>query len=1028
MSVSHAWELSSDAELITAVRSGDSSAFGVLYERHEGAARTVARQYSNSTADAEDAVSDAFARVFSAIQGGGGPDVAFRAYLFTVVRRVALTRVESGRRAVATDDLEMFETAFGEVESTEDPTMAGFERGIVSQAYRSLPERWQAVLWYSEVEELTPAQIAPILGLTSNGVAALAYRAREGLRQAYLQQHLAAPTGEACTLVNSKLGAYVRGGLAKRETALVESHLEECGTCRGLVLELGDVNHGMRVFIGPLVLGAAAIAAIKGVGFGGLAGAVGAGGAAGSGAAGAGVGGAGGATASGGGSAAGGTGTGGGATGAGGAGGAGGATTGAGVGGTSAGVGAGAGAGAGASAGGAGVGSLVGTGSLVGAGASAAGAGAAAAAATGGGLAAVFGGIPMIVVGVATAGVLTAGGLGVAGVMGAFSGPENDAPPLAAPTDDGATGEAGTGGVGGDGAGGSGLPGLADGGTGTGEQPPGTDGPDGSDGAGGTGGDATSPANIPSGTGSGAPATGVSDPGTGPGGAPGAGSGDTGAGSDDAGTGDPGAEDPGTGVPGTGGTGPDPVETPPGDDPGTGGPGSGGTGPGDTGDGETDPPAPRPANLVVADVGELSFVAGVPTLFSLEVSNDGEQGTGVVHTVLAFEPDVDWKVEVQPEPPGGHGTARAAAGTTGWTCGADPADASRALCTLPDLPGATTSTLAARMVLEVDGLRDASRDLRVGFATWAPGLRADRPEPTWFTAPLASAPAEYEIAVEPGFDQPEVKRGNHSATVRMVNVGGTTGSGLGLKVSLPPGLLIAPGIGVGEKWSECEGGYCLTDLTLAPGEENAVGVPLSLVVGAAVGAGAHEVGVTLTDAAGTVRGMSTLTVPVAAPTIAPAASIEIVEDSCWFEPADATSYATATVTLDNSASDVPVEFAVAVADGDDTVIPVAAGAISTTDVEVTSAGAIVRVSAGDWSDELSVPAFDCAPPPPVCPPTWQHGGTYEAGDVVADGDSIYRALWDLELGDFEVLSRVRPTGPLGFLFWEYVGPCEPSQS
>ena len=31
---------------------------------------------------------------------------------------------------------------------------------------------------------------------------------------------------EACTLVNSKLGAYVRGGLAKRETPLVESHLD----------------------------------------------------------------------------------------------------------------------------------------------------------------------------------------------------------------------------------------------------------------------------------------------------------------------------------------------------------------------------------------------------------------------------------------------------------------------------------------------------------------------------------------------------------------------------------------------------------------------------------------------------------------------------------------------------------------------------------------------------------------------------------------------------------------------------------
>ena len=286
MSVGSVWDLSSDAELITAVRSGESAAFGVLYERHIAAARAVAHRYSNSSADADDAVQDAFSRVFTAIQGGGGPDVAFRAYLFTVLRRVAMDRVEGNRRAEPTDDLATFESVGIAVESSEEPTMEGFERGVVSQAYSSLPERWQAVLWYTEVEGLSAAEIAPILGLTANGVAALAYRAREGLRQAYLQQHLAAPQSEACTLVNSKLGAYVRGGLAKRETALVESHLEECHACRALVLELGDVNHGMRVVIGPLVLGAAAVAALKGIGFGGAAAAAkGAGAAAGTGAA-----------------------------------------------------------------------------------------------------------------------------------------------------------------------------------------------------------------------------------------------------------------------------------------------------------------------------------------------------------------------------------------------------------------------------------------------------------------------------------------------------------------------------------------------------------------------------------------------------------------------------------------------------------------------------------------------------------------------------------------------------------------------
>ncbi|GII97868.1 RNA polymerase sigma factor (sigma-70 family) [Sediminihabitans luteus] len=249
----------SDAELITAVRAGSTVAFGELYARHAGAALAVARQYVPRPADADDVVSDAFARVLVVLQGGGGPDVAFRAYLFTVVRRLSYDAAKGAQRSRPTDDVATFESAFGPMASTEDPTLEGFERSTVARAFESLPERWRSVLWYSEVESMTPAQIAPMLGLSANGVAALAYRAREGLRQAYLQQHLGSPPAADCELTNGLLGSYVRGGLAKRETAKVDAHLETCDECRGIVLELGDVSHGMRGVIAPLVLGVGAL-------------------------------------------------------------------------------------------------------------------------------------------------------------------------------------------------------------------------------------------------------------------------------------------------------------------------------------------------------------------------------------------------------------------------------------------------------------------------------------------------------------------------------------------------------------------------------------------------------------------------------------------------------------------------------------------------------------------------------------------------------------------------------------------------
>ncbi len=256
----------SDAELIAAVRAGDTNAFAPLYERHGAAAQTVARQYTRSQADAEDITSDAFAKVLSVIAAGGGPDEAFRAYLFTVVRRLAFAWAQSGRRVQPTDDVATFESAYGPAGSVEEPALEGFERTVVARAYDALPERWQAVLWYTEVEGRSAAEIAPLLGISANGVAALTYRAREGLRQGYLQQHLSTAPTKECAGVVDKLGAYVRGGLAARDTSTVEAHLAGCTECQALVGELGDVNHGMRAIVAPLVLGIAGLGAFAGLG------------------------------------------------------------------------------------------------------------------------------------------------------------------------------------------------------------------------------------------------------------------------------------------------------------------------------------------------------------------------------------------------------------------------------------------------------------------------------------------------------------------------------------------------------------------------------------------------------------------------------------------------------------------------------------------------------------------------------------------------------------------------------------------
>ncbi len=180
-------QLGSDAELITRVRVGDTAAFGELYRRHVGAATALARQVARSPAEGDDLVSESFARVLDGMKSGGGPDAAFRAYLFTTLRHTAYDRTRKDSRLKFTDDMEAHETAV----DGPDPVIAMAENGMVGKAFASLPERWQAVLWHTQVEGMSPAEVGVLLGMSANAVTSLAFRAREGLREAYLQAHLA---------------------------------------------------------------------------------------------------------------------------------------------------------------------------------------------------------------------------------------------------------------------------------------------------------------------------------------------------------------------------------------------------------------------------------------------------------------------------------------------------------------------------------------------------------------------------------------------------------------------------------------------------------------------------------------------------------------------------------------------------------------------------------------------------------------------------------------------------------------------
>ncbi len=254
-------DVRSDAELIALVRGGDNDAFGELYTRHVDAARRLARQLLRGS-DADDLVSEAFTKVMTLLQAGNGPDVAFRAYLLTAIRRLHVDRVRGEARLTTSDDMAAFDPGI----PFQDTAVDQFESGAAARAFASLPERWQLVLWHLEVEGQKPADIAPLLGMSANSVSALAYRAREGLRQAFLSAHLRETEETTCRWVTEHLGSYVRKGLSRRDSSKIDAHLRECRRCSAMYLELAEVNSNLGAVIAPLLLGSLAAGYLAGNG------------------------------------------------------------------------------------------------------------------------------------------------------------------------------------------------------------------------------------------------------------------------------------------------------------------------------------------------------------------------------------------------------------------------------------------------------------------------------------------------------------------------------------------------------------------------------------------------------------------------------------------------------------------------------------------------------------------------------------------------------------------------------------------
>jgi RNA polymerase sigma factor (sigma-70 family) len=232
----------SDERLVARVRGGEVEAYDLLFERHSATARRVARAALDDGTDLDDVVADAFASVLGALQRGSGPTEAFVGYLVSTVRHKAY-RANRARRDPLIGN-ESFEPAV-------DPFAGHEDADVLRAAFASLPRVSRDVLWRTEVEGRSHADVARTVGASTQAIGARASRAREALGGAYLAGHLdlafdEPPDTTQCADVRAHLVDLVRGSAGSRRKRSLEEHLSDCAPCREGRERLERMNERLR--------------------------------------------------------------------------------------------------------------------------------------------------------------------------------------------------------------------------------------------------------------------------------------------------------------------------------------------------------------------------------------------------------------------------------------------------------------------------------------------------------------------------------------------------------------------------------------------------------------------------------------------------------------------------------------------------------------------------------------------------------------------------------------------------------------
>lgn len=174
-------------EIIQKILKGDRRAFSILIDCHQSKAMTLAMRILKNREDAEEALQDAFLRVFRSLGSFEGK-ANFATWFYRIVYNVCVSALEKRSDISFTslsEDISNVELQISSKASSPDELMEESEdNNLIYREIERLPVEYSSVLTLFFVQQMRYEEISTVTGMPLGTVKTRLFRGRSMLREA----------------------------------------------------------------------------------------------------------------------------------------------------------------------------------------------------------------------------------------------------------------------------------------------------------------------------------------------------------------------------------------------------------------------------------------------------------------------------------------------------------------------------------------------------------------------------------------------------------------------------------------------------------------------------------------------------------------------------------------------------------------------------------------------------------------------------------------------------------------------------